>query len=146
MKETALILIGLIEALIEVEPGALTRKSRKTKVVLARRCFYFLMRNHYNERASYQWLGSHFGQDHSTVLHACTEHRNQVETWWEYRDMFKKAEALFDKNKQGEQREDKTAIIDMLRLKYRARITLEGEIRDIERLIASMDRKPKEDE
>ena len=146
MKETAVLLIGLIESMIDLKPGALSRKSRKTQVVLARRCFYYLMRNHYKERAGYAWLGNHFGQDHSTAMHSCSEHLNQVDTWEEYRDMFKKAEALFDKNKVGERREDKTNVIDILRLKYRDRITLEREIRDLEQLLTALDRKPKEDE
>lgn len=142
MKETAVLLIDLIETTMELDPGTLAKRSRKRPIVSGRRVFYFLMRNHYRERAAYSWLGNFFFQDHATVMHAIEQHHNEVNTFYEYGDLFKVVEGHFDKTVQKEKRDDKIGLINLLQQKYIKRVAIEKQINDLERLIKLLDQKP----
>ncbi len=54
-----------------VEPAALTGKSRRAEIVVARQVAMYLCRQVTNQ--SYADIGQQFGRDHSTVMYACSK-------------------------------------------------------------------------
>lgn len=81
----------IIQSTCEVlllEPEALKMKTSKRKIVEARQIIYYFLKT--KEIGGIEWIGSTYGQNHSTVLYGVQTTSNLMQTDLEFREKVQK--------------------------------------------------------